>query len=228
MSEANAALSRAAPSTKSLTATPCGSLPIASIAAMTRGSRPTLFAASVSGFTALRALQGDLVFEFGGDGSVRLDGRGDDLADAQNDRAESRLDRPADFAFLERKGGVRDVLIDEPGPRDGAEARILEGKIFFRQKIVESRSRIEFCTGLLGLRIARKENLLDLTLFRRSETLVLDFLVAVSRVGGGDVIRFGDRGRRNRHDDEAAKFGGGIKLPVAFEVSFQLFPGGGR
>ncbi|MGH7756187.1 MAG: hypothetical protein ACREM8_07875, partial [Vulcanimicrobiaceae bacterium] len=36
---------------------------------------------------ALRVLQGDLALEFGGDAGVRLDGRGNDLADAQNDRA---------------------------------------------------------------------------------------------------------------------------------------------
>ncbi len=93
------------------------------------------------GDLALRALQGDLAFELGGDAGVRLDGRCDDLAGAQNDRAESRLDRRADFAFLEREGGVGDVLIDESGPRDGAEARIFGGKIFFPQEIVESLSR---------------------------------------------------------------------------------------
>ena len=72
-----------------------------------------------------------------------------------------------------------------------------------------------------------KRILLDLPLFRRPETLVLDFLVAVSRVGVGDVIWFGDRGRRHRHDDEAAKFRRGIKLPGHFEVTCQFFLGGG-
>ena len=116
MSEANAAFSKAVASTKSLMVTPLRVI----AHRIDRGDDPRLEANALrrlrqrfSGCALildrvvqavdflLRPLQSDLALELGGDLGIRLDGRCNDLADAHKDRAELRLHRRADFAFLE-------------------------------------------------------------------------------------------------------------------------------